>query len=44
MQRNKETMMFCQEGKCVDVLIAKCSVEFEDINNQIECEEMKKNY
>lgn len=42
MISENDTMMFCEEGKCVDVRTVKCDIAFENINNQIECEEMKK--
>jgi len=42
MYAKKDKIMFCKEGKCVDVQTIKCNKAFEDINNQIACELLQK--
>lgn len=39
----QQELMLCREGKCVDIAHNDCDYAFDDYENQIECEEMKRN-
>jgi len=39
---NKGFLM-CREGKCVDISHNNCEYAFDELDNQIECEELQRN-